>query len=109
MIQPLQTPTLSAAKNRCGLQKISDIIPRLIRQYEIQAEIAQAREAEATMKAAAMKAAAMRDAAMIREAKQSLFNDEDDAWLNEPVKLPAIATASSATTATTQQAFNWFE
>lgn len=103
MIQPLQTPTLSAAKNRCGLQKISDIIPRLIRQYEIQAEIAQAREAEATMKAAAMKAA------MIREAKQSLFNDEDDAWLNEPVKLPVIATASSATTATTQQAFNWFE
>ncbi len=30
---------LTAAKPRCGLQSIGDLIPRLIRQYEIQAEM----------------------------------------------------------------------
>lgn len=30
---------LTAAKPRCGLQSIGELIPRLIRQYEIQAEM----------------------------------------------------------------------
>ena len=37
MIQPLNTPQLSSAKPRTGLQSISDLLPRLIEQYEIQA------------------------------------------------------------------------
>jgi hypothetical protein len=44
MIKPLNTPQLSAAKNRTGLQSISDLLPRLIRQYEIQAEMLRCRE-----------------------------------------------------------------
>lgn len=39
MIKPLNAPQLSSMKTRCGLQKISDLLPRLIRQYEIQAEV----------------------------------------------------------------------
>ena len=39
MIKPINAPQLSSAKPRCGLQKISDLLPRLIRQYEIQAEL----------------------------------------------------------------------
>ena len=39
MIKPLNAPQLSSMKTRCGLQKISDLLPRLIRQYEIQAEL----------------------------------------------------------------------
>lgn len=41
MIKPLNTPQLSAAKTRCGLQSIGDLLPRLIRQYEMQAEMMQ--------------------------------------------------------------------
>ncbi len=43
MIKPLNAPQLSSMKTRCGLQKISDLLPRLIRQYEIQAELMQQR------------------------------------------------------------------
>jgi len=39
MIKPLNSPQLSAVKPRCGLQSISDLLPRLIRQYELQAEL----------------------------------------------------------------------
>ena len=39
MIKPLNSPQLSSMKPRCGLQKISDLVPRLIRQYELQAEL----------------------------------------------------------------------
>jgi hypothetical protein len=39
MIKPLNAPQLSAVKPRCGLQSISDLLPRLIRQYELQAEL----------------------------------------------------------------------
>ena len=51
MIKPLnsqldefQTPQLSAAKPRGGLQSISELLPRLIRSYELQAEAARRRE-----------------------------------------------------------------
>jgi hypothetical protein len=39
MIKPLNTPQLSAVKSRTGLQSISELVPRLIRQYELQAEL----------------------------------------------------------------------
>lgn len=65
MIQPLHTQ-LSSAKPRTGLQSIGDIIPRLIRQYEMAAELAQQREDEAVRKEEAIA-----EAAMIREAKQA--------------------------------------
>jgi hypothetical protein len=39
MIKPLNAPQLSSMKTRCGLQKVSELLPRLIRQYEIQAEL----------------------------------------------------------------------
>ncbi len=35
MIRPLNTPQLSSAKPRTGLQSVADLIPRLIRQYEM--------------------------------------------------------------------------
>ena len=39
MIKPLNAPQLSAVKSRTGLQSISELVPRLIRQYELQAEL----------------------------------------------------------------------
>jgi hypothetical protein len=39
MNKPLNTPQLSSAKPRCGLQSAASLIPRLIRQYELQAEL----------------------------------------------------------------------
>ncbi|MEM7455361.1 MAG: hypothetical protein AAF456_13505 [Planctomycetota bacterium] len=39
MIRPLNTMQLSSAKPRTGLQSIGELIPRLIRQYEMQAEM----------------------------------------------------------------------
>ena len=65
MIQPLHTQ-LSSAKPRTGLQSIGDLIPRLIKQYEMQAELTQQREAEAQRKQEAIA-----EAAMIREANQA--------------------------------------
>ncbi len=41
MIMPRNTPQLSSAKPRCGLQSVSELLPRLIRQYEMQAEMMQ--------------------------------------------------------------------
>lgn len=43
MIKPLNAPQLSAAKPRSGLQSISDLLPRLIQLYELQAEMARKR------------------------------------------------------------------
>ncbi len=39
MIKPLNTTQLSSAKPRAGLQSIADLLPRLIQQYEMQAEL----------------------------------------------------------------------
>ena len=39
MIKPLNTTQLSSAKPRTGLQSIADLLPRLIQQYELQAEL----------------------------------------------------------------------
>ena len=47
MIKPLNTLQLSAAKNRTGLTSIGDLLPRLIKQYEMQAELARKQEAAA--------------------------------------------------------------
>lgn len=44
MIKPLNSPQLSAVKTRTGLQSISDLLPRLIRQYELQAEMIKRRD-----------------------------------------------------------------
>ena len=38
MIQPLQIPQLSSAKPRGGLQSVSELLPRLIQMYEMQAQ-----------------------------------------------------------------------
>ena len=109
MIKPidspvLNAPVLSSAKPRCGFQKISELVPRLIRQYEIQAQITRAREEEA-----AAKDAAMQDAARIREAKVAFFGDEDGPWLNEPVAIPTQlpTTCSESSDAAVQQSFGW--
>ena len=48
MIKPLNCPQLSSTKQRTGLQSIGDLIPRLIRQYELQAELMK-RRAEQTL------------------------------------------------------------
>ena len=47
MIKPLNCPQLSSAKPRTGLQSIAELVPRLIRQYELQAELMK-RRAEQT-------------------------------------------------------------
>ncbi len=47
MIKSLNSPQLSAAKSRTGLQSISELLPRLIRQYELQAELMKRREENA--------------------------------------------------------------
>lgn len=86
MIQPLHTQ-LSSAKPRTGLQSIGDLIPRLIRQYEMAAELTAQREAEARRKQEAME-----EAAMVREARQ--------AWEALPVVEVAEVDA-------VQQSFGW--
>lgn len=88
MIQPLHTQ-LSSAKPRTGLQSIGDLIPRLIRQYEMAAELTQQREDEAQRKEEAMA-----EAAMIREAKQ--------AWDAPLITEPALPVVSEV-----QQSFGW--
>ena len=47
MIKPLNMPQLSSAKQRTGLQSVADLIPRLIRQYELQAQLVKRREQQA--------------------------------------------------------------
>ena len=88
MIQPLHTQ-LSSAKPRAGLQSIGDLIPRLIRQYEMAAELTQQRENEALRKEEAMA-----EAAMIREAKQ--------AW-----DAPLIPETATSIPVEVQQSFGW--
>ena len=88
MIQSLHTQ-LSSAKPRTGLQSIGDLIPRLIRQYEMAAELAEQRESEAIRKAEAME-----EAAMIREAKQT--------W---EASLPVVSEAVQVDAV--QQSFGW--
>ncbi len=104
MIKPVNRHSLSSSQPRRGLQKISEVIPRLIQQYQLQAEITRERQEEAEAKQAAMM-----DAAMIRQAKAALFEDEAEVWEQEPIRLPAIAgeppTDSSATGV--QQFFGW--
>lgn len=39
MIQATNLPQLTSAKPRSGMSSISDLMPRLIRQYELQAEM----------------------------------------------------------------------
>ena len=38
MIQPLNLPDLSSAKPRTGLKPMSELLPKLIRLYEMQAQ-----------------------------------------------------------------------
>lgn len=47
MIKPLNMPQLSSTKQRTGLQSVADLIPRLIRQYELQAQLVKRREQQA--------------------------------------------------------------
>jgi len=105
MIQPINSPVLSSAKPRCGLQKVSELIPRLIQQYEIQADITRARNEEAEAKEAAMV-----DAAMLRQAKAALFEGDTEAWMQEPISMPTLSqkdSADSAITDAVQQSFGW--
>ena len=108
MIKPINSPVLSSAKPRCGLQKVSDLIPRLLRQYEIQAEITRARQEEAEAKEAAMV-----DAAMLRQAKAAMFEGDDaEAWMQEPIRMPTIgrndsSDPSAPMTDAVQQSFGW--
>ncbi len=64
MIKPLNSPQLSAAKPRTGLQSISELLPRLIRQYEIQAELLQRREENARSNSNARRAERSREDVM---------------------------------------------
>ena len=108
MIKPINSPVLSSAKPRCGLQKVSDLIPRLLRQYEIQAEITRARQEEAEAKEAAIV-----DAAMLRQAKAAMFEGDDaEAWMQEPIGMPTIgrndsSDPSAPMTDAVQQSFGW--
>ena len=88
MIQSTHTQ-LSSAKPRTGLQSIGDLIPRLIRQYEMAAELTQQREIEALRKEEAIA-----EAAMIREAKQ--------AWDS-----PVLAETVLPVAVEFQQSFGW--
>ena len=49
MIKPLNCPQLSSAKQRTGLQSIAELLPRLIRNYELQAEMKRRTEKENTI------------------------------------------------------------
>lgn len=107
MIKSINSPILSSVKPRCGLQKVSDIIPRLIQQYEIQAETTRARQEEADAKEAAMV-----DAAMLRQAKAAMFEGDTEAWMQEPIGMPLIGRSDSSDSVgpiadAVQQSFGW--
>lgn len=90
MIKPLNTPQLSAARPRVGLQKVSDLIPRLIRMYELQAEmVAQEVKREVAERTAAENTT--------REFEQPL------------VPANALAAAVNGVGATQQSTFGWYE
>jgi hypothetical protein len=63
MIKPLNTPQLSAAKQRTGLQSISELLPRLIRQYELQAELMKRRTEQSQTPSVAMQSTAVSEQA----------------------------------------------
>ena len=58
MIKPLNAPQLSAVKSRTGLQSISELLPRLIRQYELQAELVKRRAEQSQPPALTLESAA---------------------------------------------------
>ena len=39
MIKPIHVPQVSAIKVRTGLQSVGDLLPRLVKHYEMQAEL----------------------------------------------------------------------
>lgn len=43
MIRPLNSTDLASTKTRSGMNSLADLIPRLIRSYELQAELMQRR------------------------------------------------------------------
>ncbi len=45
-ISATQMPQLSTAKPRCGLQSISDLVPRLLKQYDAQAQLLKEAESQ---------------------------------------------------------------
>ena len=47
MIKPLTGVELSSSKTRSGLTSVSELLPRLIRSYELQAELIQRRSEHA--------------------------------------------------------------
>ncbi|MFK7766860.1 MAG: hypothetical protein AB8B55_06530 [Mariniblastus sp.] len=83
MIKPLNVPQLSSVKARTGLQRIGDLIPRLIRQYELQAELVKRREEHTRNEHARNRAS-----------------------INVGQPVPAIAMESVATE---QATFGWYE
>lgn len=58
MIKPLNSTDLASSKTRSGMTSIADLIPRLIRSYELQAELLQRRTELATGNAQPATAAA---------------------------------------------------
>lgn len=57
MIKPINAPQLSAVKSRTGLQSISELVPRLIRQYELQAELMKRRSEKPRLPVVSVEAA----------------------------------------------------
>ena len=103
MIKPLNIPQLSAARPRVGLQHVSDLIPRLIKMYELQAELA----AQEIRKEVEERTAAQRTT-------EEFEPQAEEA--TEPVLVPADALASSINgignsgLGESQQAtFGWYE
>jgi hypothetical protein len=83
MIKPLNSPQLSAAKPRTGLQSIGELLPRLIRTYELQAELMQRREENARRESETNRMEAQREAVLpmpsvAMETEQATF-----AWYDE--------------------------
>ena len=104
MIKRLETLTSPIAGHQRGLNKISDIIPRLIQQHEGQTQLTQARQKEAEAKQAAMD-----DAAMIRQAEAAFFGTGSETPNLAP-QLPQVPVAAKATITPThavQQSFGW--
>ena len=89
MIKPLNSPQLTATRTRTGLQHVGDLIPRLIKMYELQAELTK-QEIE-------------------KEVNERIAAEELTREFEQPL-VPAEALSHSLTTSVGQQAtFGWDE
>jgi len=100
MIKPLNSPQLSAAKQRTGLQSISELLPRLIRNYELQAELMQRNESIPRRGSETRRSSEARRNA---ESRRNSESRQTEQRYEEIIPMPNVSMQ------TEQSTFSWYE